>query len=113
LRRWTRCVDLLGNAQAIAFAAGDKNGGEKTQQRNDYCQHPGTFFKNVRSLFDAHQLVAKTTHVSSQTTALGILHQNDQSKDSTGDNDQDHKKYHIRGCLIVRFWQQNKRFFQD
>jgi hypothetical protein len=69
-----RSIDLFRNAQVAAFGPGNKNSREQAQQSNYNRQYPRTFFQDVRGLLDAHQLVAKTTHISSQTAALGILH---------------------------------------
>src|ERR1700753_988374 len=92
-----RCrIDLFRYALVAAGGLRYKNGGEETKQANYDREYPCSFFQYVRSLLNAHELVAEAAYVSCQAAPLGVLHQDNQSEDRTGKNDQDHEKNHIK-----------------
>ena len=61
------------------FSIFDKNRGDDAEQSDDRGKDPGHFFKDIRGLLYAHELVGKTSQVSGQTATLGILNQHYQA----------------------------------
>jgi hypothetical protein len=109
-----RWVHFLDHATiGTGCRPGDKDRREEAEEADYDSHYPGTFLQCISRLFDAHQLVAETADIPCEAAAFGILDQDDPSKNYTGQYDQDHKKDHVNEYLIVRFWLQNTRFFQD
>src|ERR1700748_1329291 len=109
----TRRIYLFRDAGITCSNLWNKNSREKTQQTYHNCKDPGSLFQHIGRLFHTHQLVAEAAYISCQSTPLGVLNQDDHSKNYTGKNNQDHKENHINEYLIVRFWPQNTPFSRD
>src|SRR6185312_6833213 len=64
----------------VAACFGYNDRGENTEQRHHNRQDPGALFQYIIGLLYSHELIAEAGNISCQSTAFGVLYQNDQSQ---------------------------------